>query len=126
MCMIDGADEPWTLYQDKVRTARKEHVCGECSTPIQRGQQYFWGKGLYDRYWSEYRMCMDCKTGPADWLMDQCGGWLWHGVSEDLREHWEERDSLGITDAEILGLGRMLVAMRHRSRAAAMTRMRLA
>jgi hypothetical protein len=119
MCLIDMADGPFAVYVAKQRVARVRRHCNECHAWIEAGDTYRWSKGLFDRRWTEYRICLACFDGPCAWLSDVCGGWLHHGVHEDLDEHWSERWKLGISAAEVLYLGRLVVAMDRRRKAAA-------
>lgn len=113
MCMVDYGEPADLAVLDEVR-ARKERKCDECQGPIKPGDIYKRSKFLYDGYWSTFAMCPACIAGPAQWLNQQCGGYLCGGVEEDLYEHWGERHELGITDAEIIGLGRLVLEMRKR------------
>lgn len=113
MCMVDDC-EPCDLSNVKEMRSRKDRKCDECRGPILAGEIYTRAKFLYDGYWSSFAMCEACKIGPARWLTDQCGGYCFSGVGEDLYEHWEDRFGLGVSDAEIIGLGRLVIEMRWR------------
>lgn len=113
MCMVDYAEPADVADVAEVR-ARKARKCDDCQGPIAVGETYRRAKFLYDGYWSSFAMCPACMAGPARWLTEQCGGYLFGGVEDDLGEHWGERHELGISDAEILGLGRLVIEMRRR------------
>lgn len=113
MCMVDYAEPADVSHVDDVR-ARKPHRCDDCRGPIAIGETYRRAKFLQEGYWSSFAMCPACMAGPARWLTEQCGGYCFAGVEEDLAEHWSERHDLGISDAEILALGRLVIEMRRR------------
>lgn len=113
MCMVDEG-EPADLAVVREIRARKPRKCDECQGPIRVGDLYRRSKFLYDDYWSSFAMCEGCLEGAARWLTKECGGYLCGGVEEDLYEHWLERFNLGISNAEIIGLGRLVVEMRRR------------
>lgn len=117
MCMIDTADL-FTVHVRERRTARKRRRCDECRIWIEPGERYEHARGLLDGRWSVYATCEACIDGPCAWLMDQCGGWLYHGVWEDLDEHWEERRGGGIETEAAVELGWHMIRMRRRIRAA--------
>lgn len=121
MCMIDACGEWCEVYVRENRTARKEWRCDECSATIPPGATYAYAKGLYEGRWDEYHTCSACDEGPCAWLTATCGGWLHHGVQEDLEEHWTELAGVQ-PPVERLTLGRLIVAMRRRSRSASVTR----
>jgi hypothetical protein len=86
--MIDEA-HGWDVFRSQERTARKDHICGECGRPIAKGERYHWATGLADGRWDTFRMCGQCHAS-SRWLLDVCGGWLYHGVREELLDHWME------------------------------------
>lgn len=88
MCMADGGDSP-DVSTSCTRRARKPHKCDECSRKIERGETYHFGKILLEGTWFENKRCEHCSV-LADWLANECGGYLYEGVLEDFREHAEE------------------------------------
>lgn len=108
MCMIDGAD-----YNDdgftnvNMRKAAKEHFCDECRRTILRGERYEDTTQLYESKFYNYKTCEHC-TAARSWLSVTCGGWLYYGVLEDLKQHWDEEWEL-----KSLYLGRAVVGMRN-------------
>lgn len=89
MCAIDDA-ERFSIWVEDQRRAAKEHSCSECGRQIAKGETYLYTKGLMSGYgWSVAKLCAHCKVGAA-WLSKECGGYLQHGVREDIREHAEE------------------------------------
>jgi hypothetical protein len=110
MCMIDGADGPCTFWRRVERTARKAHKCAECGRQIQAGEKYLYSASLFEGDFSVDKMCAHCKVA-ADWLTENCGGYLTCGVGEDIVGHFDEYAYLGA--CYLLGLGRLRVGMSH-------------
>jgi len=59
------------IEDDKIRKARKQHVCCECQEVINPGEKYHWFKGLWDMGWQEYQTCLKCeelrRSIPREW-----------------------------------------------------------
>lgn len=90
MCRIEWS-EPWTVYRERTRKARKPHICYECGRRIAPGESYHDAVGLSaesDR-WESYRLCEHCMAA-GEWLRVMCGGWCYGGILEELQEHWDE------------------------------------
>jgi hypothetical protein len=102
MCAIDGCESNDFTDVSHPR-ARKAHRCCECRRTIQPGETHLLVKALYDGYWSSDRTCAHCEAA-GSWLDAMCGGWLTHGLDEELADHWDEYGTLG--------LGRIMVARR--------------
>lgn len=112
MCMVDDG-EGWKVYREEIRTTRKERKCGECYRPIAIGERYQYAAGLgydWDR-WESFVTCEHCAAGPCSWLIGECSGYLFHGVYDDLTEHWNEEP-----DYRQPSLGRLIVGMRRKWR----------
>jgi hypothetical protein len=92
MCMADDADRSTPLGELYPR-ARKPHRCGECFRTIEPGERYTIHKTLFDGRVDVYKLCAHCDVARA-WLGDNCGGWLYGGVWEDIDEHVEEYRSV--------------------------------
>lgn len=109
MCMIDDA-EPYLLYARKkgVR-ARKPHQCYECSRMIEVGETYTYVSGLYEGRWDSIHECAHCSWA-AEWLLENCNGYLHGAVFDDLYEHWSYEL------IRTLDLGRRIVWIRRRWR----------
>lgn len=88
MCSIDDA-EPWTVYSQTERRARKDHRCCDCGRIIAKGERHTYATGLMEDSWYEYRACAHCMAA-AGWLMRMCNGWMWEHVGEELGDHWRE------------------------------------
>jgi hypothetical protein len=111
MCWVDYGED-WDVFREETRTARKAYKCCECGRTIEPGEPYQYASGKpcgYDS-WETYHTCQHCAAGPCRWLMATCGGYLYHGVYEDLDEHRQESDVRDIV------LYRFLIAMRRKWR----------
>lgn len=106
--MVDDA-EMVQVISERMPTARREHVCGECQRTIAVGEQYEAICGKCDGSMVRYKTCRHCIAARA-WLSRECGGWLFEGVLPDLQEHWDED---GIHTRE---LGRLIHGMRRKWR----------
>lgn len=87
MCMTDY--DPPSLYISELRTARKQHKCGECYRPIMSGERYQHVRGVWNGEPETHKTCQHCLVG-QNLLMDECGGFLHGGIDEDLAEHIHE------------------------------------
>jgi DNA-directed RNA polymerase subunit RPC12/RpoP len=86
--MIDGAD-PATVYSDRWVRARKSHKCEECGRSIAAGERYHYEFVVYDRQADSYHTCEHCGVAQR-WLQENCGGYLFGGIIEDIIEHANE------------------------------------
>lgn len=60
------------ILTDAMRTARKVHKCDECGREIERGREYVYRAGIFDRRFDAYRMCVLCAAAEDD-LRDEYG-----------------------------------------------------
>ena len=88
MCMADDADRSTPLGELYPR-ARKAHQCGECFRTIEPGEKYIVHKTLFEGSVSSQKLCSHCDVA-REWLGDNCGGWLYGGVWEDIDDHVDE------------------------------------
>lgn len=58
-CRIN--DDGPAVSSEKIVTARKKHICGECGEPIAPGEKYERVSGLWDGHWSRYKTCLPCS-----------------------------------------------------------------
>lgn len=89
MCMIDGSDDRVNLLAEDWRTARKDHKCGECARVIPKGELYLVERWVYDGSATTHKTCRHCHRVRA-WLGNECGGWIYGSVREDILEHVHE------------------------------------
>lgn len=104
--MIEGADGCSNRCStEKVRRAIKDHDCSECGRVIAKGEFYLSIKGIdMDGYAFNHKVCEHCMV-VAEWLVTNCGGYLLHGVYEDISEHVEEYNRRD--------LARLQIGMKH-------------
>lgn len=89
MCRIEDADGDGIWLQPLIeRTAKKEHRCEDCGRTIAKGERYTYGLWK-DDYLNTVKVCAHCVAA-GRWLKVVCGGHLWPGVLEELKEHWDE------------------------------------
>jgi hypothetical protein len=93
MCMIDDAEHVELLRQ-KTQTAKIPHKCRECFRVIDAGEQYHVDAFVFDGEFTNHKTCLHCMT-VRNWLQDECGGFLYGGVEEDVREHVFDHDGYG-------------------------------
>lgn len=86
-CSAEG-EGPSALWEEW-RTARKEHVCGECDEPINPGQQYEVAKGVWNGEFYTFKTCEVCVRirdrfcphgfiyGEVQELVSECVGFLY-------------------------------------------------
>ncbi len=60
--MCDCDCETPSIYDARVRAARKQHLCDECEQPIEVGEPHHVIRGLWDGRWSNYRFCLFCQA----------------------------------------------------------------
>lgn len=61
MCDVGFDGERCGVWDESLRTARKEHQCGGCEGAILPGQKYVAHRSLYDGYWSGAALCVPCR-----------------------------------------------------------------
>lgn len=106
--------EPMTLAVTNIVKARRDHSCSECGGRIRRGSSYENVHGLCDGIWQTFKTCLPCVNGPRDWLSDECGGWLYGAVREDIQEHLSDLIGWEPATEELMVLKRHEVGMRLR------------
>ena len=80
-CCIDIGDEMYTELACDIRTARKEHICGECGDPIRPGEQYEDFRGVIGGFVGRHKTCAICCAIRRDFF--PCG-WHFGGMVEDF------------------------------------------
>ena len=62
-CDIDvDHDGGPVCHKEKIRKAKKPHLCCECGLPIKSGDHYLYESGIWDGTPQEYKTCLDCKS----------------------------------------------------------------
>ncbi len=89
MCMIQDSDGYVTLLSNRHPVARKEHKCTECYRKITSGEKYLREAYIWDGDLVTSKVCAHCEV-VRQWLSDECGGWLYGALEEDIREHAED------------------------------------
>lgn len=89
MCMINDVDKCVVLAEEK-RKSRKSHQCYECGREIQPKELYLHESIVFDGSIKTHKTCAHCQVA-RNWLMDECNGWVYGFVEDDIREHVHER-----------------------------------
>ena len=111
MCMVDDCDFVEVLREAEP-TARKAHKCRECNRQIDQGEKH--AMAIYRDHDGKpvtYRCCAGRKVA-REWLSDQCGGYVYGGVLDDLQEHLDYDDRNEGLDRR--RLARLIVGMRRK------------
>jgi hypothetical protein len=74
------------LGADARPVAKAAHRCAECGRVIEPGERYLRERYVWDGKFTVHKTCAHCEVA-RDWLAQECGGWLYGGVEEDIREH---------------------------------------
>lgn len=85
MCLYDDSD-PASFYRETMRKARKEHRCAECFRTIKPKETYQMVFGIWEGRPSTHKTCNHCLQA-QNWLRENCGGWMFGGIREDLDDH---------------------------------------
>ena len=85
MCSIDDA-EPVTPLSDTRPRARTPHRCTECSRIIEPGETYHRHSFVFEGKIGSSRCCTHCDVARS-WLYNECRGWAFGGVRDDIAEH---------------------------------------
>ena len=87
MCAIDDADYFCEVLSSRTLTARKAHRCNECGRTIEPGESYLC-EFLTDEEQGArvHKTCAHCQI-VREWLLRECGGWLYSGIAEDIGDH---------------------------------------
>lgn len=60
-CYCDFDGEPCEFHREIVRTARKEHCCGECGEAIKPGEKYHYFAQKFDGEFHDFKVCVPCE-----------------------------------------------------------------
>lgn len=88
MCMIDDADDMVVLLSDSDVVARREHQCSECRGVIAKGETYKRESFIHEGF-NQHKTCRRCLAA-RQWLIDECSGFVYGAVLEDLAEHFND------------------------------------
>lgn len=102
MCMIDCTDEFVEVIRAEHRKARTIHKCSECRRDIQPGEQYLSEFYTFEGEGRPHKTCLHCEV-VREWLLRECGGFVYEAIAEDIREHAEE-DLYGV-DVKMMAVG---------------------
>lgn len=80
----DGCYPEWS--RSERRRARKIHMCSECGRVISPGEHYLYAAGKTEGDLWFAKVCDHCGVA-CDWLLKNCGGFLFHAVLEDFVNH---------------------------------------
>jgi hypothetical protein len=72
-----------SVCETKMRTARKDHICCECSEKIEKGKKYEHSRGLWEGGWETYKTCEVCVRIRNDVY---CGRFIYGELREEI---WE-------------------------------------
>lgn len=108
MCMI--GDDFVEMLRSEDRRARKEHRCEECRRTIEPGETYRFEAWVFDGTLDQQKTCAHCVAYARPWLLDNCDGWIYQAMYEDIFEHFPHGTE------EPLKCGRIIVGMRRKWR----------
>jgi hypothetical protein len=94
MCRIDACERV-QIFQESRRKARKVHHCTECGRAIAIGESYRYEAGICEGYLDTHKTCDHCMVA-RQWLLDNCEGWVYSQVLEEIREHAEEYPKIAL------------------------------
>lgn len=84
--MVDDSDPP-KFSKQRIRKARKEHFCDECTRMIRPSEPYQYATSLsVDSKIYTYKTCQHCLVA-QNWLEQECDGWIYGMVCQDIEEH---------------------------------------
>jgi len=84
-CVYVGDYDPADFTDSKVRKARKEHKCTDCSRTIGAGEDYEHVFGVWDGSTHTFKTCKDCLSVRDVFF---CEGYVYGGLWELLTEHF--------------------------------------
>ncbi len=81
-CSVDVDEDP-ELYNESLRTARKQHTCCECGRTIEPGEQYQVAAALWDGEWATFKTCLGCSRIRNRFCP---GGFIFGELAEQIKE----------------------------------------
>lgn len=88
-CIYIGNYDPPEFHRETYPTARKEHICTECSRAILLGEKYTNEKVKWEKEFNTFKTCIDCLSIRNTFF---CDGWYYTMLYEYLQEHINEMD----------------------------------
>lgn len=104
MCQIDDA-EPCEFLNVTYHTACKQHKCDECRRVIRVKEIYEKAVGKADGTIFVSKTCEYCQEA-REWLVKECGGYVYGGVLQDLQDHMDEGYRHGSLTRLVVGMSR--------------------
>lgn len=92
------------MLSEAYRRAIKPHKCRECCRAIDPGETYHVDRFVWDGKFDAFKTCSHCMV-VRGWLYDECGGWCFGAVREDISEH-------AYSGGYTMGVYRLAVGMR--------------
>jgi len=78
-------------WSERVLTAGKPHVCGECQGAISKGEEFVFGSIFRQDDIHNYKVCLSCKAIINQFFRDGCIiGSMWDYLDEYFDCHWVE------------------------------------
>jgi len=90
-CVYVEVDCPPDLYKATIRTAAKEHQCGECGKPISIGSKYEYVAATWEGEFGVCKTCAICLEIREEFF---CDGFSHGSVLEDLGMYIQEVETL--------------------------------
>jgi hypothetical protein len=95
VCISHDYDRSAEFYTEKMVTARKPHVCCECSVRILPGNRYERASGKHDgNIWTETTCALCSEVRHAFVCHSWVFGQLWESIEEEMFPIWNERGPL--------------------------------
>lgn len=78
-----------TLYTERIHTARKKHICGECRRKIVPGEKYENVTGQWDGEFATHKTCLDCLSLRDEFFSNGWGfGAVWSDFTDTISD-WD-------------------------------------
>lgn len=90
ICLEADYENDNAFFVERMVTARKEHICCECRSPILPGNRFECAKGKDDSFWVA-KTCADCAEIRKAFF---CGSWVYGYMFSQIRAElfpvWDE------------------------------------
>lgn len=88
-CEIEAWDgDPCEFHKSTIRTAKKEHICGECDRKIHPGEKYEYISAKYDGEIFSVTTCIDCLSLRKTFFCSFLYGAIWEYFWEEFKDWW--------------------------------------